>query len=96
MVLCATPEYLKVHGNPGQVSELAGHPVLAYTLLSMGEFNAAAPMLMIAGEGPLLTQTRVRSSPMAMRVMPVMSIPLSLSQGFAASWAPLGTTSTSH
>ena len=37
MVLCATPEYLKVHGSPGQVSELAGHQVLAYTLLSMGE-----------------------------------------------------------
>jgi DNA-binding transcriptional LysR family regulator len=37
MVLCATPEYLKVHGSPGQVSELAQHQVLAYTLLSMGE-----------------------------------------------------------
>jgi DNA-binding transcriptional LysR family regulator len=37
MVLCATPEYLKVHGSPGQVSDLARHQVLAYTLLSMGE-----------------------------------------------------------
>ena len=37
MVLCATPRYLKEHGTPGDVSELAQHQVLAYTLLSMGE-----------------------------------------------------------
>jgi DNA-binding transcriptional LysR family regulator len=37
MVLCATPQYLKEHGTPRQLSELTQHQVLAYTLLSTGE-----------------------------------------------------------
>ena len=37
MVLCASPAYLKANGTPQQPSELAGHKVAAYSLLSMGE-----------------------------------------------------------
>jgi len=37
MILCASPEYLRQHGAPRHPSELSGHAVMAYTLLSMGE-----------------------------------------------------------
>jgi DNA-binding transcriptional LysR family regulator len=37
LVLCASPEYLREHGTPAHPSEIAGHAVIAYTLLSMGE-----------------------------------------------------------
>lgn len=37
MILCASPAYLKTHGTPRQPSELAGHAILAYSLLSMGD-----------------------------------------------------------
>lgn len=37
MILCASPEYLRRHGEPGHPAELARHAVIAYTLLSMGE-----------------------------------------------------------
>ncbi len=37
MVLCASPTYLKTHGQPTHPSELASHDVLAYSLLSMGD-----------------------------------------------------------
>ena len=37
MILCASPAYLKAHGTPQHPSELAGHAILAYSLLSMGE-----------------------------------------------------------
>jgi DNA-binding transcriptional LysR family regulator len=37
MILCASPEYLRVHGVPGHPSEISRHSVIAYTLLSMGE-----------------------------------------------------------
>ncbi|PXW99360.1 DNA-binding transcriptional LysR family regulator [Sphaerotilus hippei] len=37
LVLCATPEYLRRHGSPAHPSELAGHAVMAYSLLSIGE-----------------------------------------------------------
>jgi DNA-binding transcriptional LysR family regulator len=37
MVLCATPQYLRAHGTPTHPSELAGHQVLAYTLLATGD-----------------------------------------------------------
>lgn len=37
MVLCASPEYLRRHGEPSHPSQLAQHAVMAYTLLSMGE-----------------------------------------------------------
>ncbi len=37
MILCASPTYLKVNGTPAHPSELAGHTVVAYSLLSMGE-----------------------------------------------------------
>jgi DNA-binding transcriptional LysR family regulator len=37
MILCASPTYLKLRGTPTQPSELAGHTVVAYSLLSMGE-----------------------------------------------------------
>jgi DNA-binding transcriptional LysR family regulator len=34
LVLCASPEYLRVHGEPRRPQDLAGHRVLAYTYLS--------------------------------------------------------------
>lgn len=37
MVLCASPRYLKEHGRPKQPSDLAGHAVLAYSLLASGD-----------------------------------------------------------
>ena len=37
MVLCASPAYLKKHGKPKHPSELAGHAVLSYSLLSVGD-----------------------------------------------------------
>lgn len=37
LVLCASPEYLQRHGVPGHPSEIAGHAVISYTLLSTGD-----------------------------------------------------------
>ena len=37
MVLCASPGYLRQHGKPKHPSELAAHPVLAYSLLATGD-----------------------------------------------------------
>ncbi len=37
MVLCASPAYLKAHGRPKHPSDLAGHAVLAYSLLATGD-----------------------------------------------------------
>ena len=37
MVLCASPEYLRRHGTPRDPSALAGHTVLAYSLLAAGD-----------------------------------------------------------
>lgn len=37
MVLCASPGYLTRHGQPKHPSDLAGHTVLAYSLLAMGD-----------------------------------------------------------
>lgn len=37
MVLCASPAYLKAHGEPKHPSDLAGHAVLAYSLLATGD-----------------------------------------------------------
>jgi DNA-binding transcriptional LysR family regulator len=37
MVLCASPEYLRQHGQPTVPADLGAHPVLAYTLLASGD-----------------------------------------------------------
>lgn len=37
MVLCASPAYLTAHGQPKHPSDLAGHAVLAYSLLATGD-----------------------------------------------------------
>jgi DNA-binding transcriptional LysR family regulator len=37
MLLCASPGYIKKHGKPKHPSELAEHPVLAYSLLATGD-----------------------------------------------------------
>jgi len=37
LILCASPAYVSRHGAPADVSELASHAVIAYTLLSMGD-----------------------------------------------------------
>ena len=37
LILCASPEYLRVHGVPEHPSEIAQHAVITYTLLAMGE-----------------------------------------------------------
>jgi DNA-binding transcriptional LysR family regulator len=36
MILCASPRYLKKRGKPSHPSDLAGHTVLAYSLLAAG------------------------------------------------------------
>lgn len=37
LVLCASPDYLRRHGTPQHPSDLAHHPVIAYSLLAMGD-----------------------------------------------------------
>jgi DNA-binding transcriptional LysR family regulator len=37
LVLCASPDYLRRHGAPRTPADLAGHPVMLYTLSSMGD-----------------------------------------------------------
>ncbi|MFP5406279.1 MAG: substrate binding domain-containing protein, partial [Gammaproteobacteria bacterium] len=37
LVLCASPEYLRLHGTPARPSELAQHEMLAYSLLATGD-----------------------------------------------------------
>lgn len=37
LVLCASPKFLKLHGRPRHIAEIAEYPVAAYTLLAMGE-----------------------------------------------------------
>jgi DNA-binding transcriptional LysR family regulator len=37
LVLCASPEYLQLHGAPEQPADIARHAVISYTLLSTGD-----------------------------------------------------------
>lgn len=37
LILCASPEYLRRHGSPGHPADLAGHAVIAYALMAMGD-----------------------------------------------------------
>lgn len=37
LILCATPQYLREHGEPAVPAELADHPVFTYKLLATGE-----------------------------------------------------------
>ena len=37
MILCASPGYLRAHGAPGALPEIAAHAVLSYSLLSTGD-----------------------------------------------------------
>jgi DNA-binding transcriptional LysR family regulator len=37
LVLCASPDYVRMRGQPAHPSELASHDVLTYSLFSMGE-----------------------------------------------------------
>lgn len=37
LVLCASPKYLRRHGRPKHITDIANHAVAAYTLLAMGE-----------------------------------------------------------
>ena len=37
MVLCATPEYLRVHGSPSHPAQIVEHPVFTYSLFASGE-----------------------------------------------------------
>ena len=37
MILCASPRYLRKHGKPARPQDLAGHSILSYSLLSIGD-----------------------------------------------------------
>jgi DNA-binding transcriptional LysR family regulator len=53
MVLCATPGYLKAHGNPQSPADLAAHKIVAYTYLATkDEWEFAGP------DGPVNVKTR--------------------------------------
>ena len=55
MVLCASPEYLRKHGTPRNPSALAGHTVLAYSLLAAGDtWEFQGP------DGPVAVKVRPR------------------------------------
>lgn len=44
LILCATPEYLRLHGTPTHPADLSQHAVIAYSLMAMGdqwEFHSA-------------------------------------------------------
>ena len=57
MVLCASPAYLREHGDPAHPSELARHTVMAYSLFSMGEnWEFSGP------DGPVSVQVAPRLS----------------------------------
>ena len=45
MVLCASPQYLKLHGTPTHPSELAGHAVISYSYWSTrDEWHFTGPL----------------------------------------------------
>lgn len=55
MVLCASPQYLKLHGAPGNPSDLAKHAVISYSYWSTrDEWHFT---------GPLLESVSVRTNP---------------------------------
>lgn len=55
MVLCASPDYLRQHGTPTHPSQIAGHAVLAYSLLATGdEWHFEGP------EGPVAVKVAPR------------------------------------
>ena len=52
-ILCASPQYLKLHGTPEHPEELAQHAVISYSYLSTGdEWRFTGP------EGPVSVKTR--------------------------------------
>jgi DNA-binding transcriptional LysR family regulator len=58
LILCASPEYLRRHGAPAHPSELARHPVIAYSLLTMGDqWEFAGPP---GGADPILVKVAPR------------------------------------
>jgi DNA-binding transcriptional LysR family regulator len=53
MVLCASPQYLKLHGSPMQPGELAQHSVISYSYLSTrDEWHFKGP------QGPVSVKTK--------------------------------------
>lgn len=55
LVLCASPRYLKKHGRPREPQDLAGHAVLAYSLLAAGDsWEFEGP------DGPVAVKVRPR------------------------------------
>jgi DNA-binding transcriptional LysR family regulator len=59
LILCASPEYLRLHGAPLHPSQLAQHAVIAYSLLATGDqWEFAGP------DGPLSVKVspRMRSN----------------------------------
>lgn len=55
LVLCASPQYLKRRGVPRHPSELAGHDIVGYSLLAMGDqWHFTGP------EGPVQVKVRPR------------------------------------
>ena len=55
LVLCASPQYLKRRGVPRHPSDLAGHDIVGYSLLAMGDqWHFTGP------EGPVQVKVRPR------------------------------------
>lgn len=59
LVLCASPRYLRKHGRPRRPADLAGHAVLAYSLLAAGDtWEFEGPQ----GPEPVRVQPLMRSN----------------------------------
>lgn len=54
LVLCASPDYLVRRGHPSHPSDLAGHDLVGYSLLAMGDWQFNGP------DGPVTVKVQSR------------------------------------